>query len=770
MNYINRIILSTLAGSLLAGTCAGAEPLNIIFDTDLNGDCDDVGALFVLHGAVERGEAKLLATMGNASSATIAPALDAINIWFGRPEIAVGTLKDKGFNDNWSYTDWIGARYPRRFPTSSDYPDAVTLYRQILAKQPDHSVTVLAVGPLRNLANLLKSKGDAASPLDGPALIAKKVKELGVMGGKYWPNDSKHEKDLEANFMSDPPSTALVCAAWPTPVLWNGEGGSTCSGRRVTYEMPEHNPLTMAYAIYADVGFAGDRMSWDLISCLVATRGPKPWYSVVSGGSNTADAITGRNLWNNEVERGHSYLVLDVKRPKSEVETALEDMMVAGKGRPTNLVYNTLSYARCGMVQTTCSGTRDPNGLWLDRDLGWVDKAASSWMQFQHVDGRKYLVTSYSITCANAGRPLATVELSGSNDGGASWTSLDSQKGLAFSDTVKRLEFPVAKPVKWNSYRLVVTPVNIAEGFVVNAIELNEAITCKAKTPVSSLTLDMKNLTLAACTRATLTATLAPLNSFERQVKWVSSDPTVADVRHIGEQIAIVSAKRPGTCTITATVDKVTQKCSVTVSASTLPKEWSYDELGNPPIPGSTTWAKDVLTLTGCGHDITSWWDRTFDQGMFVSRALPADCELTACLASLGPDVGGPNYPSARRSPSVAGLMIREDLAQARGRFLLVEAGSDGGLECRWRNKTDDANENQQKRLTSPGKLPLHLKLAKTVTQIRVYASTDGKAWGEPLMTLDAAFGEKDRIGAFVSSGHTFASTTATFSAVKLSK
>ena len=52
---------------------AAAAPVNIIFDTDMGGDCDDVGALFVLHEAVERGEAKLLATMGGISSEAIAP-------------------------------------------------------------------------------------------------------------------------------------------------------------------------------------------------------------------------------------------------------------------------------------------------------------------------------------------------------------------------------------------------------------------------------------------------------------------------------------------------------------------------------------------------------------------------------------------------------------------------------------------------------------------------------------------------------------------------
>ena len=77
--------------------------------------------------------------------------------------------------------------------------------------------------------------------------MAKKVKKLEVMGGTYPPFANK--KEGEWNFKQDPAAAALVCSTWPTPVLFNGEGGSTCSGRRVTYEMPEHNPLTMAYRL-----------------------------------------------------------------------------------------------------------------------------------------------------------------------------------------------------------------------------------------------------------------------------------------------------------------------------------------------------------------------------------------------------------------------------------------------------------------------------------------------------------------------------------------
>ena len=91
------VLFTAITITLFAATrpCRAAQsPTSIILDTDMGSDCDDVGALFILHGAVERGEAKLLATMGCISADAIAPCLDAINTWFGRPEIPVGTLKD----------------------------------------------------------------------------------------------------------------------------------------------------------------------------------------------------------------------------------------------------------------------------------------------------------------------------------------------------------------------------------------------------------------------------------------------------------------------------------------------------------------------------------------------------------------------------------------------------------------------------------------------------------------------------------------------------
>jgi hypothetical protein len=770
--------LALAACCLLAADYARAQserprvPVPVIFDTDMGGDCDDVGALFMLHGAVERGEARLLATMGCVSADAIAPALDAINIWFGRPGIPVGTLKDTGFLAGPHYTTELAKRFPHRFGTGMDYPDAVALYRQILSEEPDGSVVIVAVGPLRNLAKLLNSTPDKQSPLDGRSLVAQKVKRLEVMGGSYPPD--ANNKEAEWNFKQDPASASLVCADWPTPVLFNGEGGSTMSGRRVTYEMPEHNPLNMAYRIYPGVGFAGDRLSWDPVSCLVAVRGAAPFYSVVSGGRNVVDSTTGINTWQADGNTNHSYLVLNRKPPKAEVEAALEDLMVAGKARPTGLTFNTAYYATAGMCKITSKGAADSaataiKAFDLDDKTAWSDDSASSWLQCQYVDGRKYLVTSYALVCSDQQRLPRSLELSGSNDGGENWTSLDIQKAPGFSERTLRREFTIAKPAKWNIYRLNVTADHEPEGIAISTLELNEAVHCRPRVAVVTATLDHQSLRLAVNARATLNATLAPMETFEREVAWSSSDPAVAEVRRIGEQIAIVVGKKPGTCTLTAMIDKVQRTCAVTVVPSTLPAAWHYDELNAPIIPGAISVANGTFALTGCGHAMTAFWERVRDQGTFVSLPVTGDAAISARLTSLAPNVGGPAYQWDNRPPSVAGLMIRESLTEKCGRYVLIQVEASGSLVCRWRNKSGDQDDNQKKDLGKVA-LPLHLRLIQTGGQTQVFTSTDGRDWGEPRMSHAGQFDVLSRAGLFVCSGNTFATTTATFDSVQSSK
>lgn len=140
------------------GKKIGTTPVKIIFDTDMGPDYDDIGAIAVLHALADRGECEILATVSCDGHPSIAPTIEIYNRYFNRAHIPVGrastTAPDFTAPNNWN--DTIVNRYGLDLKGKS-YPRAVEIYRKVLASQPDHSVVVVSVGFLSNLADLLNS-------------------------------------------------------------------------------------------------------------------------------------------------------------------------------------------------------------------------------------------------------------------------------------------------------------------------------------------------------------------------------------------------------------------------------------------------------------------------------------------------------------------------------------------------------------------------------------------------------------------------------------
>lgn len=144
-----------------------SQPLPVIFDSDMGPDYDDIGAITLLHAFADSGKAKILATMASNKYEGIAAVLNVFNTYFHRPDIPIGVPMGAAVNrrDSQHWTDSILANYPHKVLRNSEASDAVTLYRQILAKQPDHSVVIVTVGFLTNLSDLLQSAPDRYSTL-----------------------------------------------------------------------------------------------------------------------------------------------------------------------------------------------------------------------------------------------------------------------------------------------------------------------------------------------------------------------------------------------------------------------------------------------------------------------------------------------------------------------------------------------------------------------------------------------------------------------------
>ena len=68
------------------------EPVNLILDTDFDTDCDDVGALAVLHALWRRGEVNPLGVVCSVPVLWTAACAAAVNEACGRADLPVGLV------------------------------------------------------------------------------------------------------------------------------------------------------------------------------------------------------------------------------------------------------------------------------------------------------------------------------------------------------------------------------------------------------------------------------------------------------------------------------------------------------------------------------------------------------------------------------------------------------------------------------------------------------------------------------------------------------
>jgi inosine-uridine nucleoside N-ribohydrolase len=299
------------------------DPVTILFDTDCGPDYDDVGAMAMLHAFADRGEARILGTVSSNLHPLVGPSIDVLNTYFGRPDLPIGAPKTAGVNLNASqkWTDTLVARYPHKLKATTDAPDAVAVYRRLLAAQPDSSVTVVTVGFLTNVRNLLASKPDSLSPLDGKALVKQKVKQWVAMAGKF-------PEGKEFNIEKDSAASRAAIDGWPTPILFSGFeiGEKVKTGLRLIKEGDPGSPVRKVFAISIPKAKEDKdgRMSWDQTAVLVAVRGAAPFYDTQRGRFLTRP--DGSNGWQDDSNGPHIRLVQ--KMAPDSVAREIETLMM----------------------------------------------------------------------------------------------------------------------------------------------------------------------------------------------------------------------------------------------------------------------------------------------------------------------------------------------------------------------------------------------------------------------------------------------------------
>lgn len=262
------------------------QPVKVIFDTDMESDVDDVGALAMLHGLADEEDAEILATMVCSLNPWSVSMTDVINTFCGRPDIPIGAVKTQGVYRNSKYAKIVSEEFSHDIGLGENSPDAVSVYRKVLSEQPDSSVVIVTVGYLTNLMYLLQSFPDDFSPLNGKELVKRKVKHLVCMGGRY-----PLEQDIGkwGNFKPDPFAIRTVAAEWPTRIIFTG--GGDCADNiptgKVTFNyLPDSNPISRAYSIFLKSWNRKWHHSADLIAVYIAVRGYQDFFELNTEGYN----------------------------------------------------------------------------------------------------------------------------------------------------------------------------------------------------------------------------------------------------------------------------------------------------------------------------------------------------------------------------------------------------------------------------------------------------------------------------------------------------
>jgi purine nucleosidase len=295
------------------------SPVPVILDTDMDSDVDDVGALAMLHAYERQKKARILGIIVTSDEKYSASCTDAINRWFGRKDIPIGVSQKDSLRSFSKYTKEISEQFPNSFTNDFRPENATTVYRRLLANEPDGSVVIVTIRHLTSLSRLLESAPDSISSLGGGDLVKRKVRRWSCMGGQF-------PAGKEANFYRpDPASTVHCISKWRLPVTFAGwevgnqivTGGTSFKAR----SNPE-SPIYKAYELYN--GFNG-RASWDQIALLEAIEGTASYFTVKKDG-HCAVAVDGSNKWTAPGNDLHGFITLTT--PVDKIRSRIDQLML----------------------------------------------------------------------------------------------------------------------------------------------------------------------------------------------------------------------------------------------------------------------------------------------------------------------------------------------------------------------------------------------------------------------------------------------------------
>lgn len=315
---MKRLLFLMLAILILNASLYAVEPVKIIFDTDMGNDIDDAMALAVAHSLQSRGELEILAVTTTKDNPYAAKMVDVLNTFYGRGDIPIGVVKNGVAPEIGKFNQQVVEMktpdgkpvFTRTHQSDSEFPEAVSLIRKVLAAQKDQSVVLVQIGFFTNLQRLLETTGDEFSPLSGKELVVKKVKYASIMAGAFSEERKEHR---EYNVVTDLPAARKMIEEWPTEIIFSGwEVGRaidhSLSSINEDFSYVSYHPVKEGYRFYR--GLDQKQSTYDLNSVFYAARPNRGYYSLSEPGTVRFDE-KGRTTFKVEPNGKHRYQIVD---------------------------------------------------------------------------------------------------------------------------------------------------------------------------------------------------------------------------------------------------------------------------------------------------------------------------------------------------------------------------------------------------------------------------------------------------------------------------
>lgn len=346
MVYVQQIVL--LLATLVVLSCSSnqydrieespSKPIKIIVDTDMGSDCDDAGALAVLHRYVDLGMAEIVGCIYSSGKVPFgAGIVEAINIYYGRPDIPIGAYHGAEVGDpvDKMTAEKLGrdtAAFKNDIVYNTDAEEQTRLNRRLLVNNGDHSITYVTIGHTKGLYDLLVSEPDDISPLSGYELVNKKIKKWIAMGGVGAYNKDQNfvpDWNLFQNKTAD--YSRYLVENFPRPAFFSDAGSNVMTGKSLKYTPPGNIVRT----VYRDwlwnmskKTLDDQRPSWDLIAVYFAVEGFGEFLKDSGNGRMEIDIEKGVR-WHKDENIANRTLIQQMENTNESFGAYLNDMIGA---------------------------------------------------------------------------------------------------------------------------------------------------------------------------------------------------------------------------------------------------------------------------------------------------------------------------------------------------------------------------------------------------------------------------------------------------------